>query len=266
MLSVLIQYCNDPRPERMAEYDECVRRNLANPYVKAVHNLVEPSVTVPDEFTRHRRYVERPIDSWLTYRAAFEYANAVLPDEIVALVNLDIFLDPDSDWPRAEAMLRGGHAVFCLARTEFCADGSTYKDPGFADLAFATCQDAWVFKTPIAVANCDFEIGTLGCDNAIADRLVRSGYIPVNAPNHFKVFHYDRVRGKTAYTTISTHVAEGGTARHTRHPEREGQYLVPDYDAFQSVDKVLERLGVPELGRYAVICDVFTKFMKVHNP
>jgi hypothetical protein len=261
-----MQYFNDPRPERMAEYDECVRRNLANPHVKAVHNLVEPGVSVPNAFTRHPRYVEQRVDRWLTYQTAFDYANATLPDEIVALINLDIFLDPDSDWSRAETMLRSGPVVFCLARTEYNEDGSIFKDAGFADLAFATTQDAWLFKTPITVANCDFEIGTLGCDNAIADRLVRSGHVPINAPNHFKIFHYDRVRGKTSYTTISTHVAEGGTARHTRHPEREGQYLVPDYDAFQSVDKVLELLKVPELGRYAVICDVFTKFIKVHNP
>ena len=265
MLSVLIQYCNDPRPERMAEYDECVRRNLANPHVKAVHNLVEPGVVVPPEFVRHPRYVETRIERWLTYRAAFEYANAALPGEIVALLNLDIFLDPDGDWPRAEAMLRGSNTVFCLGRTEFGADGETYKDPAFASLAFANTQDAWVFKTPIAVANCDFEIGTLGCDNAIADRLMRAGYVPVNALNHFKIFHYDRVREKTARTTTATHVTERGP-HHSRHPERDGQYLVPDYDAFQSVDKVLELLKVPELGRYAVICDVFTKFIKINNP
>jgi len=266
VLSVLIQYCNDPRPERMAEYDECVRRNLANPHVKAVHNLVEHGVAVPREFTEHPRYVEHRVTSWLTYEAAFAYANAALPDEIVALTNLDIFLDPTSDWARAEAMLRGSNTVFCQGRTEYSPDGSTYKDPAFAALALATTQDAWVFKTPVTVANCGFELGTLGCDNAIADRLMRAGYVPINAPNHFKIFHYDRVREKTARTMTATHIAERGAGRHTRHPERDGQYLVPDYDAFQSVDKVLDLLKVPELGRYSVICDVFTKFIKINNP
>lgn len=265
MLSVLIQYCNDPRADRMAEYDECVRRNLANPHIKAVHNLVEPHVAVPAEFTGHPRYVEHRVARWLTYQAAFDYANATLPGEIVALVNLDIFLDPASDWPRAEAMLHGSQSVFCLARTEFGADGASWRDPAFASLAFSTTQDAWVFKAPITVPNCDFEIGTLGCDNAIADRLMRAGYVPVNALNHFKIFHYDRVREKTARTMTDTHIAERGQGRHTRHPEREGQYLVPDYDAFQSVDKVLELLKVPEMARYSVICDVFTKFIKIEN-
>jgi hypothetical protein len=265
VLSVLIQYCNDPRPDRMAEYDECVSRNLANPHVKAVHNLVEPTVKVPDVFSRHPRYVEHRVDRWLTYRTAFDYANAALPDEIVALVNLDIFLDPDSDWPRAEAMLRGSKTVFCQSRTEYSPDGSTYKDPAFAALAFATTQDGWIFKTPLDVPDCDFEIGTLGCDNAIADRLMRSGYVPVNAPNQFRILHYDRVREKTARTMTTTHIAERGAGSHTRHPERAGQYLVPDYEAFQSVDKVLELLKVPELGRYSVICDVFSKFIKIDN-
>jgi hypothetical protein len=265
VLSVLIQYCNDPRPDRMAEYDECVRRNLANPHVKAVHNLVETGIAVPAEFTRHPRYVEHRVADWLTYRAAFDYANAALVDEIVALLNLDIFLDPDSDWPRAEATLRGNRTVFCQARTEYSDDGSTHKDPAFAELAFATTQDAWVFKTPIHVVDCDFEIGTLGCDNAIADRLVRSGYIPVNAPNQFRILHYDRVRQKTAHTTNATHIAERGAGSHTSHPERAGQYLVPDYETFQSVDKVLDLLNVSELARYSVICDVFSKFIKIDN-
>src|SRR5689334_8023151 len=126
----------------MAEYDECVRRNLANPHVKAVHNLVERGVAVPRELAEHPRYVEHRVDGWLTYAAAFDYANAALPDEIVALVNLDIFLDPAGEWARAETMLRGSKAVFCLARTEYSPDGSTYKDPAFAGMAFATTQDA----------------------------------------------------------------------------------------------------------------------------
>ena len=266
VLSVLIQYCNDKRPDRMAEYDECVRRNLANPHVKAVHNLVEPATAVPTEFARHPRYVEHRVAGWLTYRVAFDYANAALPDEVVALLNLDIFLDPDSDWPRAEATVRGSKTVFCQARTEYSHDGSTFKDPAFAALAFATTQDGWIFKTPIDVPDCDFEIGTLGCDNAIADRLVRAGHVPVNAPNQFRILHYDRVREKTARTMTATHIAERGADSHTRHPERAGQYLVPDYDSFQSVDKVLDLLKVPELGRYSVICDVFSKFIKIDNP
>ena len=38
-IHLIVQYCNDPRPARAAEYDECFRRNLANPHVVAVHNL-----------------------------------------------------------------------------------------------------------------------------------------------------------------------------------------------------------------------------------
>ena len=45
---LIIQYCNDPRPPRQAEYDECVRRNLDNPHVAVVHNLVEPGTLYGD--------------------------------------------------------------------------------------------------------------------------------------------------------------------------------------------------------------------------
>ena len=46
-LHVVVSYFNARQPERAAEYDECVRRNLANLFVAGLHNLLEPGVVVP---------------------------------------------------------------------------------------------------------------------------------------------------------------------------------------------------------------------------
>jgi hypothetical protein len=54
--------------------------------------------------------------------------------------------------------------------------------PGFARIAFAVAQDAWIFRAPFEVADCDFEIGTLGCDNALAHRIKCAGRLPINSP------------------------------------------------------------------------------------
>ncbi len=180
-LDLLIQYVNAPQPARAAEYDYCVRRNLANPSIASVHSLNTPDTVAPEEFRNHPKYHESPIEKWMTYRDAFAYANRHLTGKTVCIANLDIFLDAeDSDWPRAAEMV-SQPLVLCLSRLEFNADGTTFEDPGFERVAFAVTQDAWIFRAPFEVPDCDFEIGTLGCDNALAHRIKRAGRLPVNS-------------------------------------------------------------------------------------
>ncbi len=264
-INILIQYVNDPRPERQAEYDECLRRNLNNPQVKAVHDLHESdAVVVPEEFTRHPKFRSFEYGKWLTYRGAFEHANSLLPNQIFCLLNLDIFLDPRVDWSQAEPYLNR-RVVFCLSRTEFRADGTSYRDPALNAVAFANSQDAWLFQTPISVDNCDFELGTLGCDNAIAHRIKQAGYHPVNAPQRFRVFHYDQARGKTLGNQQRVYYGERTGRGRGSHPERQGWYLLPDIDSITSVDQLLRTIQAGEIDRYAVICDVFQRFVQLQN-
>ena len=44
----------------------------------------------------------------------------------------------------------------------------------------------------------DFELGFLGCDNAIADRFFKAGYKVINQPVTYKIFHYDIAKGKNS--------------------------------------------------------------------
>jgi hypothetical protein len=262
-IHLIIQYCNDRRPARQAEYDECVRRNLANPEIAAVHNLVEAATIVPAEFRSHEKYRERPLDHWMMYRDAFEYAAANLAGEIVCLANLDIFLDPTCGWDSVGPIL-DANIVLCQSRIEFAPDRQPYKDAGLNEAGFANSQDAWVFRPPLLPADCDFEIGELGCDNAIAHRIKQAGKLPVNLADRYRIFHYDQARGKTFANQHEIHAADRPT-RPRRHPERAGQYLVPNLDQVKSVDAILNALKVPELQRYMVICDVLSHFVKIDN-
>src|SRR5205085_12236877 len=128
-----------------------------------------------------------------------------------------------------------------LSRTEWDIDGKMFLDPGLAQMAFANSQDAWIFKAPMELPDCDFEIGSLGCDNAIAERIKRSGRVPINAASRFRIFHYDRWRGKNFANQAEVHKSESAW-RPSRHPERDGQYLVPDIDQLRSVDQILNAL------------------------
>lgn len=261
-IHLIVQYCNDPRTGRQAEYDECLRRNLACPAITAVHNLVEPHTSVPEEFRTHAKMREQRLDRWLTYQDAFAYANERLQGEVVAITNLDIFLDPASSWNDLGFLTNG--VVLCLSRFEWDIDGRISRDPGFERLGFANTQDAWVFQAPFEVPDCDFEIGTLGCDNAIAERIKRAGRIPVNAASRFRVFHYDRFRGKTSANQQEIHRSDRAD-RPRRRPEDEGQYLLPDMDQVRSVDQLLTALNATDLQRYMVVCDVMSRFVRIKN-
>ena len=263
-IHVITQYCNTPRADRAAEYDECFRRNLDNPYVAAVHNLVEPQTTVPPQFRAHPKYREKVVERWMTYADAFAYANENLDGQVACLCNLDIFLDPSVDWDQAAATVRN-NIVLCLSRFEWNVDGTSGKDPTLDQLGFANSQDAWVFVAPIDVPRADFEIGTLGCDNAIAERIKATGRIPINAGSRFRIFHYDRARGKSMVNQHAIYAQER-SHRPRRKPEDEGQYLLPDIDTVKSVDLILDFFRVNDVDRYRIICDVMTRLMRIQNP
>jgi hypothetical protein len=263
-IHLIIQYCNDKRPERAAEYDECLRRNLANPAIAAVHDLVEPQTSVPDEFRAHPKHKTHRHERWMTYSDAFAFANANLAGQAACIANLDIFLDASgSDWALAARTVAAGY-VLCLSRIEWDITGHTFHDPILSQLAFATSQDAWVFQAPFEVPNADFEIGTIGCDNAIAHRIKMAGRTPVNAGSRFRIFHYDRARGKNAANAKDVHDRER-QARPRRKPEEEGQYLLPDIDRWTSADQMLQAIKANEIQRYLVICEGLNRFLKLRN-
>lgn len=263
-IHIIQQYCNHELKAREDEYQFCFRQNLSNPFVARVHNLVHPSIMVPEEFRRHEKYVEvvQP-SSWITFQEAFRYANQALAGEVACIANLDIFLDHTSDWSAAVDLLRAG-VVLSLSRTEIDGTGAIYKDPEFAKVHFANTQDAWLFRAPLDVPGCDFDIGTLGCDNALADRIRRAGRIPVNSPNQFRILHYDVARGKTPKNHGLIHAAARGDRANSR-PEEIGQYLLPDIDQVRSLDALADSLRLSDLERYVVACDMMSRLIRVNN-
>jgi hypothetical protein len=263
-LNLIVQYCNTANPQRQKEYDFCVQQNIANPHIAAVHNLVEPKTVVPEAIRTNPKYRELRIDQWLTYDRAFRFANETLkPGTTCCLCNLDIFLDRDSDWTGASDMTgTDDRVVLCLSRHEFDGVGQARIDESLARGGLAHTQDAWIFRTPMDVRDCDFEIGLPGCDNAIAHRIRRSGYVPVNSPLRYKVIHYDLC----SRSSDPKKRWEGQASRVTnRHPEKEGQLLLPAMEYVPSLDKVLDQLNVPPLRRYEIACEIVSRYVKVSS-
>lgn len=266
-IQLIIDYYTDARPARCEELLTSVRRNLSNPAVEAVYNLGSAEHLPPEDVVSHPKYASHPMGHRVTFRDAFSFANARLAGRFVGVCNLDISLDPMSDWIAAENLARNENLVLCQSRTECAADGSTHLDPVFERLAYANAQDAWFWIAPFEPPNCDFELGTLGCDNAIADRIRKAGRIPANLASRFRILHLDLCRGKHGGNTNAMHRQEQQTRSvlYSRFPEREGCYLLPDFDRITSLDQLVSGLGLTPLQKYQLICDTMSHFVKIRN-
>jgi hypothetical protein len=132
----------------------------------------------------------------------------------------------------------------------------------------AHTQDAWFYRTPINVNDCDFELGLVGCDNAIAHRLKNSGYNVFNMVERFKIIHVDNLRGKNS-TNFNTFHKENEIKQNiiNKHPENTGSLLVPNYDIVSkmSLDKLLEMFNYNEQEKVLLITQIMSDKIKIKN-
>ena len=234
---------------------------------------------------------------------AFKYANNKYMDfgNYWCIINLDIFLDTNSNWNMTKGKLNDGY-IYAQSRHEFNILGNgngsidtnnTKMDSNFAKMMHAHTQDAWLFKTPINIQDvnrdvnrdinydCNFEIGYLGCDNAIADRLVKYGYKLINQPETYKIFHYDIAKGKTSINFMDKHkhetiaLEQKKTKPKNKYPERIGSYLVPNYDQLLKLGKgqdidfnsIIHSLGgFSNLEKYEFISKIMSDRIVMSNP
>ena len=239
-------------------------------------------------------------NKWLTFEMAIDYANkqsvnkSLNTGDYWCILNLDIFLDNKSKWNTLRGQINNGF-IYAQSRHEFigCDNNSNSNskklkenskmDSNFAKMYHANTQDAWLFKTPLDCndKNIDynFELGFLGCDNAIAERFMKSGYKVINQPLTYKIFHYDIAKGKTSTNYLEKHSKETNeklnklTKPKNKYPERKGSYLVPNYDQMLGGSKDIDLIGlINSLGgcsnweRYEFISKLFSDRIIINNP
>ena len=302
-INIIIQSYQETNPERLKELVYCFKQNLQNPYVKMIYDFgsgfgieicdsrdTSFSLSFDMDINYNHKYkiVNNPEHKWLTFEMAINYANTHSDTgDYWCIMNLDIFLDDKSFWNTIRGQLNNGF-VYAQSRHEFnIIETKTIAkmDENFAKMYHSNTQDAWLFKTPLDCNNknisFDFELGFLGCDNAIAERLYKSGYKVINQPMTYKIFHYDIIKGKTSSNYLEKHTKETKemTAKMTKpknkYPERIGSYLVPNYDQLLNVTggKDIDLIGlINSLGgcsnfeRYEFISKLFSDRIIINNP
>ena len=224
-------------------------------------------------------------NKWMTYDMAFQYVNDVSDIDFGnywCIINLDIFLDSNSNWNLTKGKLNDGY-IYAQSRHElniqYNGNITEKMDETFAKMMHSHTQDAWLFKTPIIIRshiNYDFETGFLGCDNAIADRLVKSGYKLINQPITYKIFHYDTAKGKTSANFIEKHTSETKEKKNkpkNKYPERIGSYMVPNYDQLLGSDIYIDIIniisilgGCSNIESYEFISKIMSDRIIMNNP
>jgi hypothetical protein len=274
LLDIIIQTYNEKNPERLDELTLCILQNLENKAVRNVYNLFEGDNDnyLNKIIKNHPKYIGKQLSKRLTYLDAFKFANDNLKkNSIVCLLNLDIMLDEKFNYIELNKVLND-KTVIANSRHEMdLTNGTYFLDKIFARGFHAHTQDAWFCRTPINIkpaVDVDFELGLVGCDNAIAHRFQISGYTVYNMPERFRVIHVDNIRGKNSQNFTQFHNDYEKTKKIVnKHPENEGQLLVPNYDAVKniSIDNLITSLNYSEQKRVLLITHILSETIKINN-
>lgn len=131
---LIIQYYNDKNPERQEEYDFCLEKNLNNPAITEIHNIIEKDTQIPAKFDKYTKLKNIKIDysktgsvpGRLTFKYVFDYVKEHIKcDEIICIANLDIFFDDSHEWLNIKSDffdINDKNKVMCLSRYEYIDD------------------------------------------------------------------------------------------------------------------------------------------------
>lgn len=260
-MNIIVQSYAEPDAARMGEYVTCMLANLNHYYVKVVYNLYESEEGLPDSVRGHPKYRGVPLGKRMTYQDAFAFASKNLtPDEIVGILNLDIYVALAFDMGELRNVLADKNTVLALSRHELDEKtGTPYMDPVFASTLHSNTQDGWFFNNPIRGTNYNIELGRLGCDNAIAQALKNANYGVFNLAERFVLVHLDKVRGKTASNFMEFH--RKSSVKYT-----EGR-LVPNYDAIRhyTADRLMAEFQFGEYEKVLILSEIFNLRVKLKN-
>jgi hypothetical protein len=209
---LVVQFYNDPHPERAEEIGRCLLLNAQNAHITRVHLLLESGTQCPLLALQTNPHVTVvPDQPRLTFASAFKYACDALPaDAACCVCNADIYLDHGIDW----AVEATDGSTQWLTRLEV-HPGPIPEHGEAVGMAtrmfvYGNSADTWIVPVALlrraraagAFARCaDIRVGNQpGCDIRIAEWLWRVGARPRNEAGRLRTYHVDACahRGRAA--------------------------------------------------------------------
>ncbi|MBT0666291.1 glycosyltransferase family 4 protein [Geobacter pelophilus] len=201
-IHLIVQYYRAATPERQGEIDTCLRENLQNPLIDAVHLLTEELFDLT-AFSNTEKIKQTVISERLTFERAFKYANTWPEPVIWMLSNADIYFD---DTLRFLVKVDFSNQIFALTRHNIMPDGSLeFMPPEYAHGS----QDVWIFTAPVPVEKMftSFYLGIPGCDHRIAYEFVNFGFVVLNPSLMLVARHLDNLNPVDIHTRTNQYVS-----------------------------------------------------------
>ena len=183
MINLFVNFYNDKHQTRQEEINECISRNIKNPMIDRIYFVTDTCDINFYGFDKSEKvekviHNERP-----TFNYLFELAiSKIRGDDISIFSNVDIYFDEDCVCLIRQHLVSS--VCFALSRWE------RWKDNSITLFDRPDSQDSWIFKGPISdIPNCNFTMGTPGCDNAISQRIEDAGYTVQNPGRDIKTIH-----------------------------------------------------------------------------
>lgn len=191
-INLFINFYDAKNPSRAKELEYCYEHNIKN-------NKINKIIFVYND--EDSQYLKQYLDNFSkeeqdkinvvkhTSRPTFKYLFDLtldFPKDINIIANTDIFFCEDSlkalrEWPFKDNQ--------CLALNRWeVTDINNLNTAVKPSVSWS--QDSWILKGSFKnVPDCDFNLGVLGCDNAIA-YLLDKKYPVINPSLTVKTFHY----------------------------------------------------------------------------
>lgn len=181
---------NEKKELRQNEFMFCLEKNLHHPSIKKIVILYESKEK--QDFLKKLKDLEDFekkvevifIDERPTFEQFFNLANIFYRDEKIIIANADIHFDNTLDLIYKKQLK---NKLIALTRYDRNENGQYQLHDNHC---FVTpCQDSWIFHAPIKSFFCNFKLGILGCDPALAYAALKAKLQVVNPSRTIKTYH-----------------------------------------------------------------------------
>jgi len=172
--------------ERYNEVKECIKKNVEDDKFDKIYLLNERIYSDEELGVKNDKIVQINIGQRLTYESFFNHIHE--KKGFIVLSNGDIFFDKTIKNVRTSVM-REIKSVQCLRRYEYVKGIELDRCNLCPDIKSA--QDTWIFHISKIkkIRDCNFFLGTPGCDNKFAHILRINDFVLLNDYQNIKTYH-----------------------------------------------------------------------------